>query len=212
MSQSITETVEKLDMTTVDTVTVLFQHDTTFHTIKAIAPLSGRVTVKVMKRETGKTKAPTSTPPRPPPEPIERREVTYNKARKWIFAQRSSNPAQSSGAVMMTNPWGILAETPEQTAIESQSAADAALTRSDTVNKGDVYWPSMTKTGLTPISKAHNSKLRRKRRFTQKQLYQLLLQEIQLVTVHVRITHRKRYRQDNCRRKYQEPGGSSREL
>jgi hypothetical protein len=56
MSQSITETVEKLDMTTVDTVTVLFQHDTTFHTIKAIAPLSGRVTVKVMKRETGKLK------------------------------------------------------------------------------------------------------------------------------------------------------------
>ena len=67
MAQLIAETVEKLDMTTVtnvDTITVLFQHDTTFHTTKAIAPLSGRVTVKVMKREAGKTKALISTPAR----------------------------------------------------------------------------------------------------------------------------------------------------
>jgi hypothetical protein len=59
MTQFITETAEKLDMTTVtnvDTITVLFQHDTTFHTTKVIAPLSGRVTVKVMKCEEGKTK------------------------------------------------------------------------------------------------------------------------------------------------------------
>jgi hypothetical protein len=199
-------------VTNVDTITVLFQQDTTFQTTKAITPLSGRVTVKVMKCEAGKTKVSTSTPASPLHEPIEQCEVTYNKARKRIFAQRSSNPAQASGDVMMTNPWGILAETPEQTAMESQSTTDVALTCSDTVNKGDVCRASMTKTGLAPISKAHRSKLRRKRRFTQKQLYQLWLQEIQLVTVYVRITRRKRYLQDNYRRKYQEPGGSSREL
>jgi hypothetical protein len=41
----------------------------------------------------------------------------------------------------------------------------------------------MTKTGLAPISKARSNKLRRKRRFTQQQLYQLWLQEIQRVMV-----------------------------
>ena len=90
MAQLIAETAENLNMTTVtnvDTVTVFFQRDTTLHTTKAIAPLSGRVTVKVMKREAGKTKAPTSTPARTLPEPIEQREATYNKARKRIFAQ-----------------------------------------------------------------------------------------------------------------------------
>ncbi len=186
MSQIIAETVEKLDMisvTNVDTVTVFFQRGTTPHTTKDIAPLSSHVTAKVMKREAEKTKAPTSTPPRSMPEPIEQRETTYNKSRKRISAQRSFNPAQTLGAVMTTNPWAIIAETPEQTAMEFQSDADVTLARSDTVNKGDICRPSMTKTGLTPTSKAHSHKLRRKRRFTHKQLYQLWLQEMQLVTV-----------------------------
>jgi hypothetical protein len=68
MAQIIAETVEKLDMssvTNVDTVTVFFQRGTTPHTTKAIAPLSGHVTVEVMTREVEKTKASTSTPPRP---------------------------------------------------------------------------------------------------------------------------------------------------
>jgi hypothetical protein len=84
MTQIIAETAEKLDMssvTNVDTVTVFFQRGTTPHTTKAIAPLSGHVTVKVMKCEAEKTKVPTSTPARPLPEPIEQREATYNKAR-----------------------------------------------------------------------------------------------------------------------------------
>ncbi len=192
MAQIIAETAEKLDMssvTNVDTVTVFFQRGTTPHTTKAIAPLSGHVTAKVMKREAEKTKAPTSTPARPLPEPIEQREATYNKARKRISAQRPFNPAQTLGAVMTTNPWAILAETPEQTAMEFQSDVDVALARSDTVNKGDICRPSMTKTGLAPTSKSHSNKLRRKRRFTHKQLYQLWLQEMQLVTVCIPESH-----------------------
>jgi hypothetical protein len=186
MVQLKAETAEKLDMTTVtnvDTVTVFFQRDTTLYTTKVIAPLSGRVTVKVMKSEAEKTKVSTSTPGRPLSEPIEQCETTYNKARKPIFARSPFNPAQASGAVMMTNPWAILAETPEQKGMEFQSVADVVLVRSDTVNKSDICRPSMTKTGLTPTSKAHSNKLRRKRRFAQKQLYQLWLQEVQLVTV-----------------------------
>jgi hypothetical protein len=109
----ITETAEKLDMTivtNVDTVTVFLQNDTTFHTTKVIAPLSGRVKVEEMKCEAGKTKG--STPARPLPDPIEQRETTYNIVRKRIFAQRSSDPDKASDIGLMTNPWAILTDTP----------------------------------------------------------------------------------------------------
>jgi hypothetical protein len=111
------------------------------------------------------------------------KKLRYNKARKRIFAQKSSGPDKASAAGLMTNPWGILAESPEQTGMGFQSVADAVLARSDTANEDDVCRPIMTKTGLAPISKAHSNKLRRKRRFTQQQLYQLWLQEIQHVMV-----------------------------
>jgi len=158
MAKIIAETAEKLDMssvTNVETITLFFQRGTTLHTTKAIAPLSGCVTAKVMKREVEKTKAPTSTPARPLTKPIEQREATYNKARKRISAQRPFNPAQTLGAVMTTNPWAILAETQEQTSMESQSDADVALARSDTVNKGDICRPSMTK--YTTVRKPQNA-------------------------------------------------------
>ena len=145
--------------------------------------MSGRVTVKVLKRDAGKIKAPTSIPARPLPEPIEQHQTTYNKARDRIFAQRSSDPVKASGTVTMTNPWAVLADTPEQTVMGSQSEADAVLAHSDTVNNGDVGTPVAKKTGLSPVSKTQSSKMRRKRRFTQKQMYQFWLQEIQLVTV-----------------------------
>jgi hypothetical protein len=73
--------------------------------------------------------------------------------------------------------------------MDFQSAADAVLTRSDTANEDDVCRPIMIKTGLAPISKAHSNKLRRKRRFTQQQLYQLWLQEIQHVMVWMSESH-----------------------
>jgi len=121
MAQLIAETAGKLNMTivtNVDTVTVFLQHDTTSRTTKAIASLSGRVNVKVMKRPAERTKMSTTTPARPVLEPIEQREATYNKVRKRIFAQRSSDPDKASGAGLMTNPWGILVETPEQTGMD----------------------------------------------------------------------------------------------
>jgi hypothetical protein len=114
MTQLIAETSGTLDMTIVTnvyTVTVVLQHDTTFRTTKAIVSLSGRVIVKVMKRPVERTKGPTSTPGRPLLEPIEQREAIYNKARKRIFAQRSSHPDKASGAGLMTKSWGILSET-----------------------------------------------------------------------------------------------------
>jgi hypothetical protein len=57
----------------------------------------------------------------------------------------------------LQNPCAILSETPEQTAMEFQSDADVALARSDTVNKGDICRPSMTKKGLAPTSKAQQA-------------------------------------------------------
>jgi hypothetical protein len=192
MAQLIAETAGKLNMTivtNVDTVTVFLRHDTTSRTTKAIASLSGRVNVKVMKRPAERTKMSTTTPARPVLEPIEQREATYNKVRKRIFALRPSDPDKASGAGLMTNPWGILVETPEQTGMDFQSVVDAVLSRSDTTNEDDVSRPIITKTGLAPISKAHSNKLRRKRRFTQRQLYQLWLQEIQHVMVWMPESH-----------------------
>jgi hypothetical protein len=192
MAPLIAETSGKLNMTivtNVDTVTVFLKHDTTSRTTKSIVSLSGRVNVKVMNRPAERTKMSTSTPARPLLEPIEQRETTYNKVRKRIFAQRSSDPDKVSGAGLMTNPWGILVETPEQTGMDFQSVANAVLSRSDTTNEDDVCRPIITKTGLTSISKDHSNKLRRKRRFTQRQLYHLWLQEIQHVMVWMPESH-----------------------
>jgi hypothetical protein len=67
-----------------------------------------------------------------------------------------------------------------------------------------IQWvPGLTKTGFSPktglaqVFKARISKLRRKRRFTEKQLYQL---------------RRKCFREDSSRREYKETGGSSGKL
>ncbi len=115
--------------------------------------MSDRMAVKVLKREAEWTKMPTSTPARPLTVPIKQRVATYIKTRNRIFAQGSSDLVKASGVVKMVNPWGILADIPEQTITETacadaknlraqgrscapgmQSAADTVLANVDTVD------------------------------------------------------------------------------
>ena len=84
----------------------------------------------------------------------------------------------------MINPWGILVDIPEQIVVETvstvdakylcsqivrscdsefQSAADAALTSSDTIIPADVDRPINAQVVLAPVSTAHNSKLEKKK-------------------------------------------------